>query len=113
MELHTLDGKLPMTQAHDDACAIPIASPGAHFEIPRQALLANDQRVITRRGHWRLESAKNCLPIMLDRAGLSVHQGFSAYHFAAKSRANRLMSQADPKQWHFAGEVTNQFDTDP
>src|ERR1019366_5287042 len=36
-----------------------------------------------------------------------------AHHFAAKSRANRLMSQADSKQWHFAREVTNQFDADP
>ena len=50
--------------------------------------------------------------IVLDRAGFSVHQSFCAYHFSAKSRADRLMAETDSEQRNLAGKVADQFNAD-
>jgi len=117
MELHALDRELPVAQAHNYARAVGLAGPGADFKVTRQPFLADDQRVITGRCHRRVDSLKNCPPIVLDRARFSVHQVSRAHHFSSKSRADGLMSQADPEQRNhvlrLAREVTNQFDADP
>ena len=121
MELHSFHRKFSVAKTHNDAGSVLIASPGAHFEIAWQVLFAHDQRVIASRGHRRIEASKNCSPIVLDLTRLAVHQVFRAHHFAAKSRANRLMSQADAQQRGSvrsfartqAREVTNQIDADP
>jgi len=35
VKLDALNGELPVTQAHDDAGAIAVAHPGAHFQVAR------------------------------------------------------------------------------
>ena len=112
MELHTLDGELAVAEAHDDARAISIAGPGADFEIGRQALFGDDERVIASCGQRGGNSAKNGLAVVFDQAGLAVHQCFCAYDVAAKSRADGLMTEADSEQGNFAGEMANQIDAD-
>jgi len=50
--------------------------------------------------------------VMRDRAGLTVHQVRSTNHFPSESRANGLMSQANPKDRNSACEVADQIDAD-
>ena len=47
--------------------------------------------------------------VMRDRAGLTVHQVRSTNHFPSESRANGLMSQANPKDRNLPGEVPDQI----
>ena len=107
-----------MSQAHDDARAILIARPRADFEIARQAVFGDDQRMIAGRGHWRSEAAEDGLAIVLNLAGFAVHQVLRANHLAAKSCANRLVSETDAEQRHIvlvlvlAREMADQFDAD-
>src|SRR5262249_22531286 len=56
---------------------------------------------------------ENRLAVMLNLAGLAVHQMAGTHNLAAERGADGLMSQADAKQRDFSGEVTNQSDADP
>jgi hypothetical protein len=56
--------------------------------------------------------AEDTLGIVVDFAGLAVEELRSAHHFAAKCRANCLVSQADAKNREFAREPANQLNAD-
>ena len=113
MELHSLNRKLSMAEAHNDASAILIACPGTDFEVARQVAFPDDQGVITSGSKRRVNSPKDGSPVVFHRAGLAVHQSFGADHLPTESLADRLMSEADTEDRNFAGKVADQFDADP
>jgi len=112
MKLHSLDRKFLMSQPHDHSRAIFIGRPGAYFQIVRQVLFGNDERVISRGSHGRGESFKNSLAIVLDLARFAMHQIPSPNHFAAKGCADRLVSEANAQQWRLARKMADQLDAD-
>jgi len=112
MELHSFYGELAVAQGHDDAGSVGVVSPGADGEIGGQIFFGDDEGVIAGRGHGRGESAKDGLAVVLDGAGLAVHQVFGADDLSAKSCADGLMSEADAKHGNFAGEVADDVDAD-
>src|SRR6266403_68396 len=59
-----------------------------------------------------MQSAKDGLAIVLDLAGLAVHQVLRAHDLSAEGRADCLMSQAHSEHWNFAGELADQIDAD-
>src|SRR5580765_3430079 len=59
-----------------------------------------------------MQSAEDSLAVVLDLAGLAVHQVLRADNLSAEGGADCLMSQAHSEQGHFAGEVADQIDTD-
>ena len=63
-------------------------------------------------GHGRGESAEDGLAVVLDRAGLAVHQVLGADDLSAESGADGLMSEADAEHGNFAGEVADDVDAD-
>ena len=52
MELNPFYRQSSVAQAHDDIRAIPLMRAGADFQIAWYSLLRDNQRVITRGGHW-------------------------------------------------------------
>src|ERR1019366_2131640 len=109
MKLHTLDGKLPVSQAHDHPRSVFVQSPGADFKIARQAIFGDDQRVVAGRSHRRRQSEEDGLAVVLNLTGLAVHQVLRANHLAAEGSADRLVSEADAEYGHLAREMTDQF----
>ena len=112
VELHAFDREFLVAEAHDHARAVPFHGVGADFEVGGQALLIDDQRVVAGGGHGRADTAEDGFAVVLDAAGLAVHQVLGAYDFSAKRFAHGLMSQADAQDWKLAGEVANQVDAD-
>src|SRR6267143_5932374 len=116
MELHTLNREILMSQAHDDAGSVFVRSPCADFQIARQILLGDDQRMIAGRSHGRRQAAKDGLAIVFDLTGFAVHQVLRANHLPAEGCANGLVSEADSEQRHIslalARKMADQFNTD-
>src|SRR6266446_1844643 len=59
-----------------------------------------------------MQSAEDGLAVVLDLAGLAMHQVLRADNLSAEGGADCLMSQAHSEQRYFAGEVADQIDTD-
>jgi hypothetical protein len=54
------------------------------------------------------KTGEDALAVVLDLAGLAVHQALGADHLAAEGLADGLMAQANSKDGHFAGHVADQ-----
>ena len=93
--------------------AVSIDRPGADFKVVGQTVFRDDQGVVAGGGHRRSESAKDGLAVVLDLAGLAVHQIFRPNHPAAECRADRLVAKTDAEQWQLAGKMPDQFNADP
>jgi len=111
MELDALYWQLAMTQAHDDSLAVFLAARG-DFQFLGQTLLFDNQRVVAVGNHRRVQITKNSAAVMLDHAGLSMHDAIRADYTAAKSCTDRLMSKAYAQNGNLSGEVSDQIDGD-
>ena len=93
----------------------PMMRPSASAEISRpcgQAFPFDDERVVAR-GHEVLRQlAKNRFVVVMDAAGLAVHDFRRANDASAESVADGLMAQADAEQRNFAPELADDFDDD-
>src|SRR5258708_9444850 len=112
MELHSFDSQRSVAQSHDGAGAIFLCRPGTHFKLGWQAFFFDDERVVASGRHRSRKTTKDALVIVRHCARLAVHQVGSANHSTAKSRADGLMSEANPKDRYFAGEMPDQVNTD-
>ncbi len=83
-------------QAHD----LSIRRPGRDFQVVRQGLALDGQRVIARRRERRRQTRKDAFPLVQDRRGLAVHQGLGADHVSAERLTDGLMAQADAQNRH-------------
>ena len=68
--------------------------------------------MITSSSHGGLKTAEDSLAIMLHFAGFAVHQVWRTHYVASEGRSNRLVSEANAEDWHFAGEIPDQWNRD-
>ena len=101
VELDAFDGKLAVAEAHDDA----VGGFGGDFEAARQRAAFDDERMIARGFEILREAAKNRFAVVMNFAGLTVHDFFRADDFATERVADGLMAEADAENGNFAGEV--------
>ena len=100
MELNAFDGELAMAEAHDDAVGF-----GGDFEAARQRAVFDDERMIARGFEVLREIAKNGFAVVMNFAGLAVHDFFCADDFAAEGVADGLMAEANAENGDFPGEA--------
>jgi len=109
VELDAFNGQGAMAQAHDDgSIAVVRGGAGGDDEVGGQGLLGDDQRVVAGAGEGRFQALEDALAVMIDRAGLAVHQVRGADHLAAEGLADGLMAEADAEDGDFAGHVTDE-----
>ena len=72
----------------------------------------DDQGVVAGAGERRGQAGEDALAVVLDRAGLAVHELLRAHHVATEGLADGLMAQADAKDGRFAGHVTDERNQD-
>src|SRR5580765_891354 len=113
MELHALQREFPVPQAHDDSRPVALHDMCADFEFGGQIVFRNNERVVAGSSHWRIQPAENRLPIMLNAAGLAMHQILGAHDPSSECLAERLMSETHPQYRHFSRKVADQRHADP
>ena len=92
MELDAFNRKLSMADAH---YLIVIDRLGGHLEAFRKTLPVGDKRMISSSLERALDTTKDSLSIVSDRAGLAVAESASSNYFAAKGVNNALVSQTN------------------
>ncbi len=95
MELDTFDRELAVTKTHDDGSTVAIDSTGADLELFRERFLGNNQGMIASGGHWGGDAAENGAAIVIDLAGLSVHEIGGTNNITTESGADGLVSETD------------------
>src|SRR5450755_3517483 len=108
VELHTLDGKLPMTHAHDQA----VVAPGGDFQRVREPGSGDHKRVVSGRHERVIEPVEHAGAGVMHGTYLAVHNGRRAHHLASKGNADRLVAEADAEHRDAAAEVTHEVNTD-
>src|ERR1700746_2250687 len=93
MELHAVDGKLPVAKSHN----LALGRSRVDFQAIGHARWLQQERVIARGLKWIRQSAKNAGAVVMDGRGLAVHQALRADDRAAEDLADALMPEADPK----------------
>src|SRR5277367_6640790 len=105
MELHTFEFVTTMPQAHDDA----VFGFSGDGQLAGERLAFNDQRVITRGSEWLCQISEKIFPVMMNFAGFAVKEFCSANDLPAEGRADRLMTEANAKNWKFPREPLHQL----
>ena len=89
VELHALDGKVPVAQSHDRA----VLGPGSNLEASRHARLLYDERVVAG-GHERVgQPGEDPLAVVAHLGGLAVHHRV-ANHPTAENVPDALVPEA-------------------
>src|SRR6266581_6336243 len=105
MELHAFERQLAVAQPHNEPVGL-----GGDLEFAGQTLFLHDEGMVAR-GHEVLRQfAKDGLAIVMDAAGLAVHQRRGAYYFAAEGITNGLVAEADAKDGNLARELADDVD---
>jgi len=87
VELHALDEEFAVAQAHDDAIGFR-----GDFELIRKRFFLDNQRVIARGGEILRQILEDRLVVVVDAAGLAVHDFRRADYAPAKGVADRLVA---------------------
>ena len=103
MELDSFNRKFSISNTH---YLIVIDGLGGHFEVFRQALSFRDKRMISRSLERTLDSSKNSLAVVSDRAGLAVAESPCSNYSAAERVNDALMSQADAQSRGFVAHFS-------
>src|SRR5580658_9799526 len=107
VELYTFHPQLSVTQAHNRA----VIGFGRDFQGARQRFALDDQRMIARGDERLRQVVKYGLAIVLDFAGLAMHQLSRANHTAAKRRADGLMAKANTENRNLPREPLDERHT--
>ena len=92
MELHALDRKHAVAEAHDEA----VRGVGCDLQTLRQGLPLQDQAVITAYGHGLREPREEAAPVMVNSGLVTMHR-FGAHDASAEVLTDRLVPKADPE----------------
>ena len=95
MKLHAMRGKPLVRKPHDKTIGLR-----RHRQDIRHGVAAHDKRMVARRPERAIEAAKNRLPLVFNRCELAMHGYWRADDLAAKGLADRLMAEANPKNWN-------------
>lgn len=101
MKLHPFHRKILVADRHNDV----IAGAGTDDQIRRQALRLNHQGMIAHGAEGIFYAAKNRQRIMSDIGQLAMHDHRRAHNPGAKSRADRLMPEANAQDRDARTEV--------
>ena len=112
VELDTLDRQAAMAEAHDRGGAVGVAGACGDLEFGGQRVFGHDQGVIPGAGHWTGDAGEHGLAVMLDAAGLAMHQLRGADDVASKGRSDGLMAEADAENRGLAGEALDERNED-
>ena len=76
---------------------VPVSSGGAggDFEFAGQAVFGDDERVVAGAGHGGRDAGEDGPAVVLDLAGLAVHELGGADDVAAEGCADGLVAEAD------------------
>ena len=110
MELHAFGGCGFASYAHQ---FILVDGPRSLFEIIGQLFGLDDQAVVSRCGEWVVQASENRLTVVMNLAGLAVHQPTCPDYLSAESLGYALMAEADAKDRDLAVEVTDEITTEP
>src|SRR4051812_11037875 len=90
-ELHPRNGTGLVLHPHD----LAVLGPGGDIELGGQGFATDRQAVVARAGEAVRQSLEHALAVVMDPAGLAMHQALSADHLAAIGLPNRLVAEAD------------------
>ena len=85
-----------MSQPHDFAFTCLCG----YFEGVWQRLSFDDQGMVARRLKRLRHLMENCLPIVMDRRGLAMHESLCADDFSTEYLGERLMPEANAQDWN-------------
>jgi hypothetical protein len=105
VELDTLDGKLAVAQAHDDA----VRGARGDLELVGQAFFFDDEGMVAGAGHRRVETGEDGSAIVVDLAGFAMHELRGTDDVAAEGCADGLMAEADAEDGDFSGHVADEL----
>jgi len=109
MKLNALDLHLPVAEAHDKS----VGRGGGDFEAGGQALALHDQRMVTS-GLERIGQAFEDGPaVVMDLAGLAMHQFRRPDDLAAESLPDGLVAEAHSQDGYTSGQLFNHLKADP
>ena len=108
VELHAVDRALDMAKAHDFA----VAGMGGGAQARWQGFRLDGERVIARRREGAGQAGEQAGGVMVNRAGLAVHDLLGRDDITAKGLADRLVTEADAEQGQVGGELADDVETD-
>src|SRR3990170_465998 len=108
VELHPLDGVLPVPHPHDDAAL----AARAHLQALRHALRHDGQRVVADRFEGVGQPRKDAAAVVLDDRHLAVLDLARALDPPAERLADALVAEADAEDGHLPREVADELDAD-
>lgn len=108
--MHAFGGGGLASNAHQ---FILVDGPCRLLKIIVQALRLDDQAVVSRCGEWVIQAREDRLAVMMNLAGLAVHQSVGADDLGAESLAYTLMAEADAKDRDLTVKVTDEIATQP
>ncbi len=112
MELYAFNRELAVPQAHDDALAVGIMRFRADLQLFGQSFFGDDERVISRGGHWQRRVFKNSPAVMRDLADFAMHDLAGAHDVTAERGADGLVPQTDAENRALTGEVLDEINAD-
>ena len=108
MKLNALDLHLAVAQAHDKA----VGRSGGDFQAGGKALAFHDKRMVTG-GLERVGQAfENGPAVVMDLAGLAMHQLRRPDDLAAESLPDGLMAEANSQEGNTSGQLFNHLQAD-
>src|SRR5579885_201976 len=102
MELHALDAKRAMAEAHD----LVFRCASADFEAFGHRIPFDDQRMVAHRVERTWNRFEDGLAVVEDRRGLAMHQARCADDPSAKRFADALMAEADAEDRQLRRKLT-------
>ena len=101
MKLYTFHCELPVAQPHDDT----VAGLCRNHQIPWQRFPLHNQRMVSRRGEWVRQLAKDAFAIVLHFACFSVKKLWRSNYFSAERRTYGLVPKANSKNREFPRQL--------
>src|SRR3954468_10426687 len=84
-----------MAETHDDFRAVSVTRSRADFEVRGQRLSLDDKRVIARGGERMRHAFEDSAAVVLDAAGLAVHEILRAHYLATEGSPDSLVTETD------------------
>src|SRR5262249_39951561 len=92
MKLHAMRRKVLMRKSHDET-----VGRCCHDQALRHRIASDNERMIANAPERAVKPTKNHLAVMFNSRELAVHRFWGAHGLPAKSLAERLMPEANPK----------------
>ena len=109
MKLDSVDGQLPVAQAHD----LALCRFGADFEAVGEGFAPHQKRMVAGGFKGGGEVCEDSLAVVQDGGGFAVHEAAGADDLSAKDVADALVPEADAEEGHTRPEGADDLVGDP